>query len=291
MKKKVLITGSNGFIGKNLKQFLNSKFDIVSIHRKDIIKKNKLIFKDAYAIVHCGGLAHTKDDLLINFYKANYLFTKKLANICLDSKIKYFIFLSTVNIDFSIKNNIINKKKFPYAYTKKKAEDFLLNLEKKKFKLYILRLPLVYGQGIKGNLKNLINIIKKNIPLPFKNMNTRKTVLSMTNLNNLIMFILQSKINKTNIYASDKNTKSVHQIIKHLVKLNKEKNVFFYLPHFVLKLIFLLSLKKKFFDTLTKDTSKIQKNCYFSNSWKPKDFSIKDMKKAYESSFESRKII
>ena len=41
---------------------------------------------------------------------------------------KHFIFLSTINIDFSTKNNLIDKKNFPYAYTKK-TEDLLLNLK------------------------------------------------------------------------------------------------------------------------------------------------------------------
>ena len=73
---------------------------------------------------------------------------------------KHFIFLSTINIDFSTKNNLIDKKIF-HMLIQKKTEDLLLNLKNKKFKLYILRLPLVYGNGVKGNLKSLINIVRK----------------------------------------------------------------------------------------------------------------------------------
>ena len=291
MKKKILITGSNGFIGKNLNKSLRSRFNIIPVYKKDIIKKNHLISRDIYAVIHCGGLAHTKDKKLTNFYKANYLYTKKLINLCLKTRMKHFIFLSTVNIDFSTKNNLIDKKNFPYAYTKKKTEDLLLNLKNKKFKLCILRLPLVYGHGVKGNLKSLINIVKKNVPLPFKKIQSRKTILSITNLISFIILILESKIKKKIIYISDKETKSVHQIIRQLIKFNKEKNIFFYLPKSLLKLIFFIFLKKNTFNNLTKDTSEILNKTYSSNFWKPKGFCTSDMKKAYEASFESRKII
>ena len=291
MKKKILVTGSSGFIGKNLDESLRSRFNIIPVHRKDIMNKNHSIFNDIYAVIHCGGLAHTKDKELTNFYKANFLYTKKLINLCVKTNMKHFIFLSTINIDFSTKNNLIDKKNFPYAYTKKKTEDLLLNLKNKKFKLYILRLPLVYGHGVKGNLKSLINIVKKNVPLPFKQIQSRKTILSISNLISFIVLILESKIKKKLIYISDKETKSVHQIIKQLIKFNKEKNIFFYLPNYLLKSIFFIFLKKNTFKTLTKDTSEILKKTYSSNFWKPKGFCALDMKKAYESSLESRKII
>ena len=45
MKKKILITGSNGFIGKNLNKSLRSRFNIIPVHKKDIIKKKSFNFQ------------------------------------------------------------------------------------------------------------------------------------------------------------------------------------------------------------------------------------------------------
>ena len=48
MKKKILVTGSSGFIGKNLDESLRSRFNIIPVHRKDIMNKNHSIFLMIY---------------------------------------------------------------------------------------------------------------------------------------------------------------------------------------------------------------------------------------------------
>ena len=82
---KVLITGSNGFIGQNLKfNLISEKIEVIEFTRKsnpnilkDLVEKVDIIF-------HLAGENRSKKK--VNFYNNNYILTKKIINCVIKSK-------------------------------------------------------------------------------------------------------------------------------------------------------------------------------------------------------------
>ena len=194
MNNRIFITGERGFIGsalirkleanekKNKKSLtksknLNLKHAYIDINNK--MKWNKLL-KDIDCIIHCGARAHIVNEIENNtlemYRKSNTETTIMLAREAVKFGVKRMIFLSTIGVN-GIFTNIPKKFNFkdpplpkePYAISKWEAEQELLNLSKQTgLELVIIRAPLVYGYGAKGNFARLIKLVKHGIPLPFK---------------------------------------------------------------------------------------------------------------------------
>ena len=118
---KVLITGSNGFIGKNLKLFLKERNDIELIFFNKEHNINSLfeIIKKVDFIFHLAGINRsTNSD---DFYVGNTSFTKILCETIKKTKRKIpLVFTSSIKA----------KENTPYGVSKKNAEDLLLELYK-----------------------------------------------------------------------------------------------------------------------------------------------------------------
>jgi UDP-glucose 4-epimerase len=173
IKKKILITGANGFVGKNLSKLLKNKFQIYGIGNINKNKKNnnyKLLinkpvtFKNLYKyfskenqfdyIVHCAGKVIGLDP--INDFKKNVLTTQELLEFVRIKNIKSkIIYISTIAVNPNNSNKLIkeNFNSSPisnYGLNKKISED-LFKFYYKKFKInsIIIRLTSLYGPGLK----------------------------------------------------------------------------------------------------------------------------------------------
>ena len=92
MYKKILITGSNGFIAKNLYVNLIKKhpdIEVLKFSRENNLKELQDMVKDADLIYHLAGENRPKDK--DSFYKVNQLLTNKICEILSDSKTKMFL--------------------------------------------------------------------------------------------------------------------------------------------------------------------------------------------------------
>ena len=180
MKKRILITGASGFIGKVLVPQLSTLFDVIPIKARfesaDEIKMNNID-----CLIHLAGLAHQtagKDD----YYKANYLLTKKLASNALRSNVKQFIYLSSSKVfgesslTKTYNENTLCNPKNPYAKSKLMAEEYLNTLSQ-DIKIAVIRPPLVYGPGAKGNLLSLMRLIEKHSLLPLGGINNQRSMV------------------------------------------------------------------------------------------------------------------
>ena len=103
--KKILITGSTGFVGSNLVPYLKeSGFEVVGISRKGNLPTltyeslNSMLWDEAYAMVHLAGKAHDlkKVSSESDYFEVNTELTKKLFDAFLKSKASVFIYMSSV---------------------------------------------------------------------------------------------------------------------------------------------------------------------------------------------------
>ena len=143
----ILITGGDGFIGKNLQQRLSNfpKIKLSKLTKNTNDKKSIKLVNEADIIFHFAGA--NRENKLINFKKKNFLFTKKLCEILKHkSKKTKVIFTSTIHVH----------KKNSYGISKKKSEEELIKLNKKNIQLCIYRLTNIFGKWSKPFYNSVI---------------------------------------------------------------------------------------------------------------------------------------
>ncbi|MEM7469427.1 MAG: NAD-dependent epimerase/dehydratase family protein [Pseudomonadota bacterium] len=224
---KVAITGARGFIGSNLVRYLNSK-DIatVSISRGDVgprgaqhhcldvtspSSRNILtqVLENCDGIVHTVGLAHKNSTSPTdgNFHQVNVRSAEIIADAAVAAKLSKVVLLSSIKavadtsrIDEQGKPIPLNDSSSPrpvddYGRSKLIAEDAVIRrLKETSTQSVILRPPLVYGIGQKGNLESVFKLMKKLVLLPvvvphFGNM---RSMISVDNLCDAIVSILHA---------------------------------------------------------------------------------------------------
>tara|TARA_B100000212_G_C27377299_1_gene535293 strand:- start:1902 stop:3008 length:1107 start_codon:yes stop_codon:yes gene_type:complete len=182
---KILITGSNGFISKNLIFHLNetTNFEIFKFNKNNTFEELKVFFKKVDLIVHLAGENRSKN--YEDFYKNNVYLTNFICNelIKADKKIP-IIFSSSIHI---------NKKNW-YGETKKEAEEIILKLNKKnKNPVIIYRLPGVFGKWSKPNYNSVVatfcNNLANNLPI---NIDDKKAELNLIYIDDLVRDIKKS---------------------------------------------------------------------------------------------------
>ncbi len=146
-QKYILVTGSNGFIGKNLIINLeaNNKFHILTHKRNDSLKNLKEKINKSSIIIHCA--AEIKSKKKLKFHENNIGLTSKILEVLNETNLeKKIIYLSTKQV---IKKN-------DYGITKKKTEKLFKSIKNKKIKYQILRLPNIYGKFAKVNHNSVV---------------------------------------------------------------------------------------------------------------------------------------
>ena len=146
---KVLVTGSNGFIGKNLRSHLQEieNVEIVTFTKEDDFKKIEDNINSIDFIFHLAGINRPKD--VKEFYEGNTDLTKKIVDLIKDK-----------NIPLLITSSIQAAKDNDYGKSKKLAEDYV---KENLSKYYIYRLHNVFGKWCKPNYNSVIATFCYNI--------------------------------------------------------------------------------------------------------------------------------
>lgn len=212
----VLVTGANGFIGSALTAALTKAgHDVSTVIRQgnDRRMANAVFARningqtnwleplaDVTHVVHAAARVHmmqdTTEDPLTAFREVNTLGTLNLAQQAAKAGVRRFIFISTIGVSGSVtKSHPFIEQAAPkphndYAISKWEAEQGLEKIAAEtEMEVVIIRPPLVYGPGVKGNFANMCKWIERGLPLPLKSVENRRSLLA---LDNLVSFILHS---------------------------------------------------------------------------------------------------
>ena len=226
---KLLITGSTGFVGSYFVSKYKDKYEIktFSFLKDDI---NTLDCNEIDVVFHLSALVHQMNGAdAIEYEKVNVRQTLDLTKKAKESGVKHFVFMSTVKVygeetsSVYTENTICNPED-EYGKSKLKAELELLKLENEKFKNSILRTPIIYGYGVKANIKNLVNLVNKVPVLPFGKIDNRRSMVYVGNICHLVDEIITQQ--KAGIFlASDDEPLSTSMLIKLIAK-NLRKRVY-----------------------------------------------------------------
>lgn len=273
--KKLLITGSNGFIGSYFINKYKNKYDIktFSFLKDDI---NSLDYS-VDVVFHLSALVHQMDGASTEEYeKVNVIQTLELAKKAKESSVKHFIFMSTVKVygeetNIAYTENSLCKPEDEYGKSKLKAEQELLKLEDKNFKISIIRTPIVYGYGVKANIKSLVNLVNKVALLPFGSINNKRSMVYIGNLCYLVDEVITQ--NQSGIFlASDDEPLSTSKLIQLIAK-NLNKKVYLIKIPFFESLLKLLkpSFHKRLYGSLEVDNSITKQKLNLKNTVSTED--------------------
>jgi nucleoside-diphosphate-sugar epimerase len=300
---KIFVTGASGFIGNQVCKALTVlKYSVCGVVRnKDIISqlpkvkyvsvgdfilyrdwKNLLVGYDC--VIHCAALTEQKNINSNKIYKqTNIEFTTKLAEHCVIAGVKKFIFLSSVSVlgNYTyIKPFKYSDKTNPsgvYAQSKYDAEKKLLEINAKtSLEVIIIRPPLVYGKGAKGNINILIKLLKLKLPLPFGLLKNKKSFISIDNLVDVLICCVKRPNLKGKVFlVSDGSDVTLKVFLRKIANELGYRLLIFPFPIFLLKFISYFCGKK---NELNKLLSSLQVDINYTRdtlNWKPR-LKVKD---------------
>jgi nucleoside-diphosphate-sugar epimerase len=225
--KRVFITGSSGFVGRNLMQYLEPFYTCLK-HRRD-----GLIEIDHDIVIHLAGKAHDLRNISNHeeYYQINTELTKKVFDAFLASDAKVFITLSSVKAVVDEVKGELSEEQIAnpithYGKSKLLAEQYILSKEIPVGKrVYILRPCMIHGPGNKGNLNLLYKIVSKGIPWPLGSFENKRSFCSIDNL----IFIIKELIVREDITSgvfnvADDEPLSTNDVVSILAESQSRKS-------------------------------------------------------------------
>jgi len=297
---KTLVTGSSGYLGKavfeRLQQIPYIKPFGTTRHQTSSYSPNNLIFlpdigensdftqitKGIDVIIHTAARVHLMQDdaadPLAEYRKINRDGTLNLARQASANGVKRFIFISSIKVngERTKENHLftaddIAAPEDAYAISKYEAEQALLTLAKDtNMQLVIIRPPLIYGYGVKGNFAKLINWIERRISLPLGAIYNKRSFIALDNLVDLIVNCIDHPVAANQIFlASDGEDLSTTELLRRLAKAAGVPSRLLPIPEAILNITLSILGKKgmaqRLLSSLQIDISKTQKLL----NWKP----------------------
>ncbi len=281
-KKKILVTGANGFIGKRFIEYNKERFNITTLSVRDESHKT-FDYTGFDSIVHLAGKAHDmacKDDS--EYFKINVDITKALATKAKADGVKHFIYISSVKVYGNEDRGLITDKsectpEDSYGKSKLEAEQFVKALQDENFTVAIVRPPMVYGKGVKGNMDKLIALCNKNYPLPFGKIGNARTMVFVDNLVELLNTIIDQQAQGIFI-PGDKRPISTDALIVMIRKALGKEAKLISIPKFLRSIIKTLkpALHKRLFGSFIIDTKNTNATLNFVPPYST-EFGIEEM--------------
>lgn len=198
--KKILITGANSYIGTSFENYMKQFADDYKIDTVDMIDGTwcEKDFSEYDSVFHVAGIAHqreTKENEHL-YYRVNRDLVIETAKKAKRDGVKQFLFLSTMSV-YGINTGIITKEthenpKSNYGRSKLEAEKEILKIADEKFKVCILRPPMVYGSRCKGNFQSVVNLVKK-LPV-FPDVKNQRSMIYIDNLSSFVKMCVDENI-------------------------------------------------------------------------------------------------
>lgn len=215
---RILVTGASGFVGGRLCRTSAEKgYAVRAIVRQvpsDFFVQDSVeavevadigpstdwtsALQDVDTVIHLAARVHVMKeslkDPLAEYRRVNVEGTRHFASAAIRAGVKRIVYVSTVKVNGEkTDQRPFNEQDIPspqdhYATSKWEAEELLRDLSKRHgIEVVIIRPPLVYGPGVKGNMLRLMQYISRGYPLPLGNINNRRSLISLDNLVDVLL--------------------------------------------------------------------------------------------------------
>lgn len=242
---RILVTGATGFVGRTLVPLLLARGHHVraAVRRSDASVPGAeivavgdigpgtdwtLALDGVDAVAHLAARVHvmrdTAADPLAAFRHTNTAGTRRLAEACAEQGVRRFVHLSSIKavVDESraepVTDDTPADPHSPYGVSKREAEQALEALHRRGvLDPVILRPPLVYGPGVAGNLRTLLRLCARRVPLPLAWVDNRRSLIGVGNLADAVAACLVHPAAAGHTFlVSDGTPLSTPDLVRHL---------------------------------------------------------------------------
>ncbi|WFR56324.1 NAD-dependent epimerase/dehydratase family protein [Anaerocolumna sp. AGMB13025] len=200
--KKVLVIGANSYIGRKFREYVLQEceyeltVDLVSAFDGSW----RMVDFTCYdVILHLAAIVHKKETKGMEalYYDVNHKLALEAARKAKESQINQFIFMSTAAV-FGPSYECITKETKPrpvtfYGKSKLLAESEILKLQDEKYRIAIVRPPMVYGDGCKGNYEKLVKLARYTPVFP--EYHNKRSMLYIDNLSKYLVELIRNESN------------------------------------------------------------------------------------------------
>lgn len=231
---RILITGANSYVGSHVETWIksHSNYQVDTLDMKDPVWRDTN-FSSYDVVFHVAGLAHVNPspDMKALYYQVNRDLTIEVASKAKEQGVKQFIFMSSMIVfheSQSLMPEMLSADTEPcpndfYGDSKLQAENGLHALENNNYKICILRPPMIYGNGSKGNFSRLVKLATKT-PF-FPELHNKRSMLYIDNLSEFVFQAIQRELRGT-FYPQNRELSDTVEIVRYLAKAQKH-HIFF----------------------------------------------------------------
>lgn len=256
--KKILVTGKNSYIGTSFKQWMTKTCLVDEINLQTDEWKD-VDFSHYDVVFHVAGIAHVSTDPKYRdlYFKVNRDLAIEVANKSKESGVSQFIFMSSAIVygkalgnHGKISMDSVPKPDNFYGESKLQAEASILKLSDAFFRVVILRPPMIYGYGSKGNYPKLSTMAKK---LPFFiEIDNQRSMLHIDNLCSFLQVAIERDLQGTFFPQNDQYV-STSRMVRTIAEVNGKEMPMIKIPCFFEKLLLRIPLAQKAFGNLYYD--------------------------------------
>lgn len=259
--KHVLITGKDSYIGTSVEKWLMKEPENYSVETIDMRDDSwrEVDFGIYDVVFHVAGIAHVSSDPKLEelYYKVNRDLTIETAKKAKEDGVKQFIFMSSIIVygDCKKTNGYIDKNTIPspnnfYGNSKLQAEKGIIELNSDDFKITIIRPPMIYGKGAKGNYLKLSKLAKHIMIFPkFSN---KRSMLHIDNLCEFIKITIEQKSEGV-FFPQNKEYVNTSSLVETIASNYGKKIIMITIFNPIIKMMLKIGYINKVFGNLTYD--------------------------------------
>jgi nucleoside-diphosphate-sugar epimerase len=245
---RIVVTGANGFVGAALcRRLRDSGFLVrgavrdpakpvplpgiewVALHDQSNGEETRQQLQGVKVIVHLAARVHVMRDAaadpLGEFRKVNVVWTERLARAAAAEQVRRFVYLSSIKVNGEYSVSPFTEQdppnpQDPYGVSKWEAEQALATVSSQTgLETVVVRSPLVYGPGVRGNFLALLKLVRREIPLPLAAVRNKRSLIYRDNLADaLVACVRDARASGHTYLISDGEDLSTPDLIRRIAR-------------------------------------------------------------------------